>query len=751
MKTFKSKTMYKKITAVIMLTVLLAMPAGQVLAAPADQPINISPSDGAVEVDLDDYLIASSFSDPDEGDIQTGSTWNIYPLDSLGNRIDGQGCSIAMGSVNSVIIQDIYDNFSNCIKYGESFEWQVAYNSSGNDLLSPFSEATSFTVIDDTPDEEENLPPNKPEIISPTNTEVVGLDTPLIGSEFSDPNIGDTHLKTNWKIDNCLYGDAPGELSTIEDLLLINSTCTPWQTPGEKQLTMSYADQDNLYSLYSEPVTFIWENNKPDAPTMIYPEQNGIINTLTPTLLSSTFNDIDGDGHMASNWEIRQNFPENEIGQQWPIIYESVDDSLNLESIDIPSGYLEDGETYYIYLKYQDSNYIWSDLSLTAFEVDLSYGEEYDADEDGISDDIDNCPSDSNPEQLDSDGDGIGDVCDNDNGGDEEVDSDDDGITDEYDNCPSDSNPDQADSDNDGIGDVCDDSDDNPPVGGGGGGGRRIDIIAPAEVENVEISFGQDEEDETYFVLISWSDSSDSDLDGIRIYRSDASYDEVGEDGFELVGEADHGDEEYRDEFEFELDTTYFYIIRPYDDYDNENDNTNEYSVETTLDSEEEDEGDESDEGDNQSDEEAAENEEEPADNSGGSNEGQTDEDEYSDEDQPTSEPENTEEEVNTLTSAEPENEVFVAENTDQDLESEDEEADDAEETGDEEGQADDEAGFWSRFGNFLNGIWGNITASIGDLGGEVVGVQSENPISMLMLILSLVTLGGSIFIARKE
>ena len=58
-----------------------------------------------------------------------------------------------------------------------------------------------------------------------------------------------------------------------------------------------------------------------------------------------------------------------------------------------------------------------------------------DDDNDGILDDMDNCPFHPNPDQADGDGDGVGDVCDN---------------------CPGNSNPDQADGDNDGIGDVCD-------------------------------------------------------------------------------------------------------------------------------------------------------------------------------------------------------------------------------------------------------------------------------------------------------
>ena len=107
-------------------------------------------------------------------------------------------------------------------------------------------------------------------------------------------------------------------------------------------------------------------------------------------------------------------------------------------------------------------------------------GPDNDSDEDGIGDDVDNCPADPNPDQIDSDGDGIGDVCDDDRDGDG-VDNDIDGCPDDPlktepgfcgcgtpdndtdgdgvfcdDNCLEVANPDQADYDTDLVGDACD-------------------------------------------------------------------------------------------------------------------------------------------------------------------------------------------------------------------------------------------------------------------------------------------------------
>jgi hypothetical protein len=71
-----------------------------------------------------------------------------------------------------------------------------------------------------------------------------------------------------------------------------------------------------------------------------------------------------------------------------------------------------------------------------------------DTDGDGIPDKEDNCPLAANPLQIDTDKDGIGDNCDPDADGDK--------IPNGNDNCPLMYNPDQLDSDHDGMGEPCD-------------------------------------------------------------------------------------------------------------------------------------------------------------------------------------------------------------------------------------------------------------------------------------------------------
>jgi hypothetical protein len=88
-----------------------------------------------------------------------------------------------------------------------------------------------------------------------------------------------------------------------------------------------------------------------------------------------------------------------------------------------------------------------------------------DQDGDGVPDEIDNCPTVPNADQVDTDGDGVGDACDNcptvpnaNQGGDEDGD----GVANACDNCPTVPNADQADTDGDGVGDACDPRPDEP-------------------------------------------------------------------------------------------------------------------------------------------------------------------------------------------------------------------------------------------------------------------------------------------------
>ncbi|WP_452220624.1 choice-of-anchor B family protein [Lacinutrix salivirga] len=115
-----------------------------------------------------------------------------------------------------------------------------------------------------------------------------------------------------------------------------------------------------------------------------------------------------------------------------------------------------------------------------------------DSDNDGIANNLDNCPNLANPNQEDTDGDGIGDVCDTENN----LDSDGDGINNDQDNCPNTANPGQEDDNSNGIGDICEDTQPLAPCENGFAGQYPCDgydLMAHIPIDILATSVGNPE------------------------------------------------------------------------------------------------------------------------------------------------------------------------------------------------------------------------------------------------------------------
>jgi predicted esterase len=138
-----------------------------------------------------------------------------------------------------------------------------------------------------------------------------------------------------------------------------------------------------------------------------------------------------------------------------------------------------------------------------------------DKDDDGIQDDLDNCPDVPNPDQLDEDYDKIGNAC--------EPDTDKDGVIDDNDNCLEVANADQLDEDGDGIGNACepdrdgdgiiDDKDNCPAVYNVYQEDKDDDGVGDLCEVDADLDGIVDDYDNCK--LIANADQADADLDGV--------------------------------------------------------------------------------------------------------------------------------------------------------------------------------------------------------------------------------------------
>jgi hypothetical protein len=243
-----------------------------------------------------------------------------------------------------------------------------------------------------------------------------------------------------------------------------------------------------------------------------------VLATSGPTITVHKFEDANGNGFQdegeenIEEWEIRiyKVHSDGSITHKFTGLTGS-DGTVTFTLTNFPSGVLV--------LVWEQGSECWEPTTESLLEMEggyytevfvsgndfVEFGNRYtcceDADEDGVCDDVDNCPDTYNPDQDDMDNDGVGDACDICPGYDDAVDSDGDGVPDGCDNCPDMHNPDQADSDGDGIGDACE-----PPC--------QTDLIAGQTwVAGAVIVY-----DDGEYLYVTFETSGDWFLEGTHLY-----------------------------------------------------------------------------------------------------------------------------------------------------------------------------------------------------------------------------------------
>jgi len=322
--------------------------ASGLLSPPPYRPSNLSPTDHEAGVILTPTLKCSALSPAEPGDSHVASQWRV---------------TATAGEYSSSVFDSGPDSFgllqvamdSGRLNGNTTYYWQVRHQGK-NGLWSPWSMETSFTTL--------NRAPDQPTGISPDNGALgIGLTLTLQSSAFHDPDTGDTHAASQWRITGT-RGDYSNLVFLTPELTsdLIQVTVDGGHLTGNTTYYWQVRHQDNRgdWSDWSEESGFTTLNRPPERPAAISPPAGTEGTSLSPTLESSVFSDPDsGDTHATSRWQITTK--AGDYGS--PVFDNAHAEGSSLTSVVVTSCNLNPSSTYYWRVRYQDDRRAWSEWS----------------------------------------------------------------------------------------------------------------------------------------------------------------------------------------------------------------------------------------------------------------------------------------------------------------------------------------------------------------------------------------------------
>ncbi|MBN2099232.1 MAG: hypothetical protein JW753_06510 [Dehalococcoidia bacterium] len=313
-----------------------------------DQPAGIWPENDASGTSLTPMLQSSAFSDPDASDTHAASQWRITATSG-----DYVSLIFLTPELTSNLIQVTVDGGR--LAGNTTYFWQVRHQDNHGGW-SAWSEEMAFTT--------RNQPPDRPIGVSPEDGALgIGLTPTLQSSAFHDPDAGDTHAASQWRITT-----TPGDYSSPVFLtpeitsnliqVVVDSGCLNGNTTYFWQVR--HQDNHGEWSDWSVETGFTTLNRPPDRPSPVSPPSGTEGTSLSPTLESSTFSDPDGDDtHEASQWQVTTTAGDYSN----PILDISHTVESSLTSMAITTVTLNPATTYYWRVRYQDNHGAWSEWS----------------------------------------------------------------------------------------------------------------------------------------------------------------------------------------------------------------------------------------------------------------------------------------------------------------------------------------------------------------------------------------------------
>ena len=356
-------------------------------------PTIISPVADAIGIDPNAPIGGSNFADPDPGDSHFETDWEVYDNPSLFSTNLVWSSSDNPLNLTSITVETTYGIFSNALSgqtslaYLSDYYTRLRYQDNlGN--VSTWSGIVKFTT-----GEQPNNRPDKPTITSPTDLQVnVDINLDIVTSAFNDPDAGDTHKGTDWKIyDNVMTDPANLVWSSLIDTVKLTTTKVD-STNGTFSNALSgqsalgyltdywiivrYHDSRDMTTEWSDIIAFKTRStsvNAPNKPQITYPTSDltGVVRNVKST--ASAFSDADvADTHQKTDWRIY----DNQSLESTSIVWECMNNTTELIVVDVaqPPGVFINalaGQTmlnanteYWINVRYFDNNSVaseWAD------------------------------------------------------------------------------------------------------------------------------------------------------------------------------------------------------------------------------------------------------------------------------------------------------------------------------------------------------------------------------------------------------
>lgn len=316
------------------------------------------------------------------GSIEKGASEGVSTLDTEGKVVKSQlPYSVSLNGAKSIFPGDTgtfeitdYDSYS---EYSVSIDQGTVERDEETISVTFPLEAVGSATLSVTRDGVEKtflVTVKEPAVVPPTVTSPsagqtnILLEPTLTANSFkTDPLDTDTHQSTDWQVATDVGFTNIVAQSLNDTLNLTSWQVTPQLTTGQTYYArVRYLGANYGASGYSSTVSFTTVDQNA-APTIIEPTDGEADVVENPTLTISAFTSPVAETHISTDWEVRRTSDNS-------VVWQSLDDTVNLTSITIPTGNLDTSTQYTVRVRYYGSLLGQSQWASLRFTTDEDFG-----------------------------------------------------------------------------------------------------------------------------------------------------------------------------------------------------------------------------------------------------------------------------------------------------------------------------------------------------------------------------------------